>query len=259
MEHGCQSQITNLDDTIGTINENIITFQVPMNYWRIMPMQIHQSGQNLPTPVFQHIIPQMLVLLAIFPQCPRCKHLTDKVNLTLPLIIPPFIKRHDVLMLQSLQHPNLSQDLVLLFIVHNTILSSIRNITKINLVPSNFSPLLCIKSLVHNFACTPTQLLIKPSIPLRGVHFHKGRVPWGTQHRKVSFVAMRWRRIIHPIAHQMLIHLVATLLHPLRYRRIHSDPVATHSTYTSSSARSTLTSHSNKTNLLQKFYVYFLV
>ena len=47
---GGKSKITNLNNSSGTIYEYIIWFQVPVNNWRVMPVEVDKPLKDLPSP-----------------------------------------------------------------------------------------------------------------------------------------------------------------------------------------------------------------
>mmetsp|Transcript_7224 Transcript_7224/g.19816 ORF Transcript_7224/g.19816 Transcript_7224/m.19816 type:complete len:299 (-) Transcript_7224:179-1075(-) len=177
---------------------------------RLVPVEVHQSGQNLPPPLLQHIVSQKLVPLPITAQGPRRKHLRDEVHLPLLLIVPPLVETHDILVLQRLEHTNFRQYPILLIPRHTLVPNPAPTSPQIHLVPRHLPPLLRIKRLIHHLARPTPQLLPKPTVPLRGIHL------------------LKLQRVIphhrHPAA--MLVQLTAHLRR-IHLRRIHLPPAHT--------------------------------
>lgn len=42
-KQGSQPKVTNLDNTLTAIDEDVVTFEIPVNDWRCVTMQIHQT------------------------------------------------------------------------------------------------------------------------------------------------------------------------------------------------------------------------
>lgn len=60
-----QPQITNLDNALTTIDEDVVAFEISVDDWRRMTMQVHQPTQDLPGPAFQDLWVNVLVAFAI--------------------------------------------------------------------------------------------------------------------------------------------------------------------------------------------------
>jgi len=64
-KNGRQSEVTNLHLPLVSIDKNVIAFQIPMNNWRVMTMQVEKTTQNLPRPILQTSYIYMLMFLPV--------------------------------------------------------------------------------------------------------------------------------------------------------------------------------------------------
>lgn len=60
-----QSQVADLDDATRAIYKDVVALEVAVDDGRVVCMQIHQSLQNLPCPPLEHLLVDVLVLLAV--------------------------------------------------------------------------------------------------------------------------------------------------------------------------------------------------
>mmetsp|Transcript_3161 Transcript_3161/g.5419 ORF Transcript_3161/g.5419 Transcript_3161/m.5419 type:complete len:237 (-) Transcript_3161:439-1149(-) len=137
-----QAQVTNLNDATGTVHKYVIAFEVTVDDGWIMSVQIHQALQDLPCPAFQHLLINVLVLLAVLAQRAAGEQLSDEVNSEVLVVQPRVKESHDVLVLELLQNADLGEQAL-------PIRRRGHQVVHLDLVPGHLQPILIVKSLVH--------------------------------------------------------------------------------------------------------------
>lgn len=61
----CQAQVPDLDHPTCAIHKDVVTLEVTVDDSWLMCMQVHQPLQDLPCPTLQHLLINVLMLLAV--------------------------------------------------------------------------------------------------------------------------------------------------------------------------------------------------
>ena len=146
-----QTQIANLDDPLGAVDEDVVAFQVAVDDRRGVAVQIDEPAQNLPCPPLQDLdVDRPLVLFAVLPQSARGEKLGDKIHgCRAPVVKPAVVEGHDVAVLKLLQHADFREQPVALGRAARVAGGIADELGDPNLVPGDLCAFFLVKGLVN--------------------------------------------------------------------------------------------------------------